>query len=412
MTQQTLSPFEPSRITVYPNPAYNREVGFDELCRGVFEREGFTRAKGIISQWPGYAPTPLVSLSGLAGAIAVNQVLYKDESHRFGLESFKALGGAYAVYRLLVDTVGADTGEREVGYEDLRAGRYRELTGAITVASATDGNHGRSVAWGAQQFGCNCVIYIHAGVSKGREEALTRLGARVVRVSGNYDESVERCAEDAKDAGWHVVSDTSWETYRDTPREVMNGYAVIAEEIAEQVGDKVPTHVFVQAGVGGLAAAMDGAFLALWGAERPRLVVVEPVLAACLLNSGRQGKRAAVDVQEETMMAGLSCGEVSLLAWQILQRGAAEFVSIPDDMVAPAMRLLASSPYGDSAIVAGESAVAGLAAVIAICRDESMARTLDLSDSSRVLLIGTEGATDPDIYRRIVYIEPAQAISV
>ena len=269
------------------------------------------------------------------------------------------MGGAYAVSSLLADQLESRHGIAGVTAETLRGGRHRELTAAITVASATDGNHGRSVAWGARLFGCRCVIYIHAEVSAGREAALRDQGAEVIRVDGNYDASVARCADDAAENGWFVVSDTSWEGYRDIPGRVMAGYSVLVSEAVEQLGGQRPTHVFVQGGVGGIAATVLEVLWQAWGEDRPRFIVVEPDLAACLYASAVAGHPAAVEVEEETLMAGLSCGEVSLLAWDSLGTGADDFMTIPEDLVAPAMRLLADGPDGDQPLVAGESAVAG-----------------------------------------------------
>ena len=407
MSSDLLYEFEPTQVTLFQNPQFEENLTFERLCNGVFTRDSFERARGVITEWPNYEPTPLIALEGLAQALGVRSVLYKDESPRFAMDSFKSLGGAYAVYCLLVQRVSERTGISQVSRQDLTSGRYKVLTKDITVASATDGNHGRSVAWGAQEFGCRCVIYIHAEVSKGREQILRGQGAEVIRVSGNYDESVIECARDAEENGWYVVSDTSWEGYINIPIDIMNGYSVVAGEVANELDAEVPTHVFVQAGVGGLAASVCGKFAEAWGPCRPRFVVVEPDFAACLLKSARQGRPTVFEVEQETVMAGLSCGEVSLAAWPILARGANDFIAIPDVMVAPAMRLLASSPYGDEPIVAGESAVAGLAALIAVCRDRNLSAALGLNKKSLVLLIGTEGASDPQIYKNIIGNEVA-----
>jgi diaminopropionate ammonia-lyase len=340
-----------------------------------------SEAQTAIRDWPGYAPTPLIDLPGLAKRMGVGAAQYKDEAGRFGLGSFKALGGAYAVQRL-VRQFGSGTG--------------------ITFAAATDGNHGRSVAWGAKQADSRAVIYLHAGVSPGREAALRVLGAEIVRVSGNYDDSVRQCARDAAANDWHVVSDTAWDGYRDTPTAVMAGYSLIAAETIEQIGSDRPTHVLVQAGVGGVAAALCAEFRSAFGGAAPRFVVVEPSLAACLLESARQGGRTEVALAGETVMAGLSCGDPSPLAWEILDAGADDFVAVDDAFVPPAMRLLAAGEGGDPPIVAGESGVAGLSALLAAQEQPALWSALGLGRDSRVLLIGTEGATDPEIYNAIV----------
>jgi len=231
-------------------------------------------------------------------------------------------------------------------------------------------------------------------------------GAEVVRVAGNYDASVARCAADAAANGWSVVSDTSWAGYRDIPGDVMAGYSAMVSEIFAQLagptlrGD-VPTHVFLQGGVGGIAGTVAELFARRWQDKRPRFLVVEPAFAPCLYASAAAGRPTAVEIVEETLMAGLSCGEVSLLGWEILAGGADDFLTIEDRLVAPTMKLLAAAPYGDPAIVAGESAVAGLAAALAAGQDPALRRALDLDETSRILSIGTEGATDPEIYRRL-----------
>lgn len=394
--------------------------GAAELCHrantmradkgAVLQPPQIARAWDTITQWDGYAPTPLHSLPGLARQVGLRDLWYKDEAPRFGLGSFKALGGAYGVHRVVLDLVNKQTGESFQTLAAAPAKQTRDVTGRLTIASATDGNHGRSVAWGARRVGCRCVVYIHAEVSKGREEALREQHAEVVRVRGNYDESVRKCAKDAEEHGWVLVSDTSYAGYREIPTWVMEGYTVMATEIVDQLSADIPTHVFVQGGVGGIAASLCEVFRQSWGAERPRFVLVEPELAACLFASARAGEPTTVGVEEETVMAGLSCGEVSMVAWEVLSAGADDFLTIPDSLVAPTMRLLADPPAGDPPIVAGESAVAGLAAVVALAGGSPLSRDLTLTESSRVLVIGTEGATDPAIYAQIVGREAAQVV--
>ncbi len=405
MTEGYLAPFDAAHVAHFANPKAAR--GQDGGQRtGVLAPAAVAAAARQIGAWPGYKATPLVALPGLARAAGLAALWYKDEGGRFGLGSFKALGGAYAVSSLLADELESRHGIIGATAEDLRGERYRDLTAAITVASATDGNHGRSVAWGARQFGCGCVIYIHAEVSAGREAALRDQGAEVVRVDGNYDASVARCAADAAAKGWFVVSDTSWEGYRDIPGRVMEGYSVLVTEAVEQLGGQRPTHVFMQGGVGGIAATVAEVLQQAWGEDRPRFIVVEPELAACLYASAVAGRPQAVEVEEETLMAGLSCGEISVLAWDTLGTGADDFMTIPENLVAPAMGLLADAPDGDPPLVAGESAVAGLAGLLAACRAPGLASALGLDGESRVLVFGTEGATDPAIYEELTGRRP------
>lgn len=368
------------------------------IGRVLPERE-IDAALAEISAWEGYAPTPLVALPDLAGRIGVGTLLYKDEGPRFGLDSFKALGGAYAALRLLAREVERRRGT-PVSLADVREGRCAEEVAGITLCSATDGNHGRAVAWGARRFGAPCRIYIHAAVSEGRAEALRRFGAEVVRIQGDYDATVEQVRVDAEANGWFIVSDTSWPGYSEPPRDVMAGYGVMGREICKQA-DRPATHVFIQGGVGGLAAGVIAALRQGWGAS-PRMIVVEPDRAACLLASARAGSPAAVAIADETIMAGLSCGEASPLAWEILSDEVSDWLAIPDSLVGPAMRMMACPPGSDPAISAGESAVAGLCGLMVAAEDRQMRATLGLGPESRCLVIGSEGITDPEIYEKIM----------
>lgn len=385
------------------NPAATPGAPYGARQQAVLGGAAFVRAAEQIRRWPGYAPTPLVALDGLAQAAGVAQILYKDEGDRFGLGSFKALGGAYAVSRLLVREIGSRLGVSDVSVDDLLSGRYANVVRDITVTCATDGNHGRSVAWGAQRFGCQCVIYIHATVSQGRKAAIEQYGAQVVRTAGNYDDSVRQAAEDAARLGRFVVSDTSYEGYMEVPKDVMQGYAVMADEALRQLPDgQLPTHVFLQGGVGGLAAAVCAHFWEALGDKRPRFIVVEPDKAACLYESARAGKPVAVHGDLDTVMAGLACGEVSLLAWEVLHPGAHAFLTIDDASALESVRLLADGRYGDAPIVGGESAVAGLAGCLGAMADPATRDQLGLTAASRVLVFGSEGATDVALYQRIV----------
>ncbi|MGE0726377.1 MAG: diaminopropionate ammonia-lyase, partial [Alphaproteobacteria bacterium] len=315
------------------------------------------------------------------------------------------LGGAQADFRLHAREVAARTGRTPTS-ADLVAGRHRDIVAGITVTCATDGNHGRSVAWGARMFGCPCVIYIHETVSEARRQAIESFGATVVRTPGTYDDSVRQAAADAAREGRFVVSDTSYEGYEDVPRDVMQGYAVMADEALRQWAGPPPTHVFLQAGVGGLAAAVGGHFWESLGAARPKLIVVEPEKAACLFLSARAGKPTVAEGALDTIMAGLACGEVSLIAWRILDEAAAAFMTVPDAAAIQGMRLLAN---GTPPVVAGESAVGGLAGLLAAAADPESRRTLGLDARSRVLLFGSEGDTDPALYAELVG-RPATAV--
>lgn len=390
------------------NPAANRMTPYGARRSEILGADALALAQRELTQWQGYAVTPLHSLPALAQAMGVASVHYKDEGSRFGLGSFKALGGAYAVARLLCRELGAQLG-RTLTTQDLLTPELRALCGGITVTCATDGNHGRSVAWGAQLFGCQCVIYIHATVSEGRKEAIAQYGAQVVRTAGNYDDAVRQADLDAKQYGRFVISDTSYPGYMDVPRDVMQGYQLMVEEAAQQLPER-PTHIFVQAGVGGLAAAVCGYFWERDAGDRPIYVVVEPDKADCLTQSAKAGQLTAVTGDIDTLMAGLACGEVSHLAWEILEKGTDAFCVIPDDAAVAAMRLLAHPLCNDPVIVAGESAVAGVAAAIAASQSDAARQMLGLNADSRILFFGSEAATDPALYEQLVG-ESAEAVA-
>jgi diaminopropionate ammonia-lyase len=358
---------------------------------------GFRRARAEIESWPGYAPTPLLALDDVAHAARVAAVHYKDEGPRFGLGSFKALGGAYAVQKLLAMELAKRGIADNASAKDLEAGEHKEATRKITVASATDGNHGRSVAWGARRFGCRCVIFVHAGVAQGRRDAIARYGAEIRVIPGTYDDAVRACTKEAEAQGWFVVSDTAWPGYTEVPRDVMQGYRLMAEEASDKL-ERPPTHAFIPGGVGGAAAAVSVQLRARFG-NACRIVVAEPDKAACLLASAEAGALTTVPGTLDTLMAGLACGEPSLLAWQELERAAFAFMAVSDDSAVDCMKLLAQRA---AKIVAGESAVAGLAALLLAARDPFARGMLGLDADSRVLIFGTEGATDPETYARLI----------
>lgn len=390
------------------NPAADRQAPYGERRSAILGAPALVQAEHELTSWQGYAATPLHTLPALAQALGVAAVHYKDEGSRFGLGSFKALGGAYAVARLLCRELGARLG-RELSTQDLLTPEVRALCADVTVTCATDGNHGRSVAWGAQLFGCPCVIYIHATVSEGRKAAIAHYGAEVVRTQGNYDDAVRQADADAKRHGRFVISDTSYPGYMDVPRDVMQGYQLMVQEAAQQLAQR-PTHIFVQAGVGGLAAAVCGYFWERDGSERPVFVVVEPDRADCLTQSAKAGRLTAVTGDIDTLMAGLACGEVSHLAWEILEHGTDGFCVINDQAAVEAMRLLARPLGNDPVIVAGESAVAGVAAAVAACQSVAARQVLGLTADSRILFFGSEAATDPQLYEQLVG-ESAEAVA-
>jgi diaminopropionate ammonia-lyase len=370
----------------------------------AFSPRGARAVERLLSHCPAYRATPTWSMPALAGSLGVGEIAIKDESSRLGLGSFKALGGAYAVIDLVLSESSKQLGRR-VDATDLLAAEVRHIAASITVGCATDGNHGRSVAAGAHLCGCRSVIFLHEGVSHRREIAISRLGAEIRRVPGSFDDSVAVALTTCVRMGWHVVSDTSWPGYESIPRKIMQGYTVLMHEALNHL--RSPTHIFVQAGVGGLAAAVAAYATVSAMNPRPKIVVVEPIAAACILESARRGQRAQVAQQARTVMAMLECYEPSLIAWNILCRVADVFVGINDEAAIASMRRLARPLGGDPPIVAGESGAVGLAALISCVGDRSAARGLGLSAHSRVLLFNTEGATDPELYTRLTEVDPA-----
>ena len=386
-------------LDCFHNEQADAQLVYGSQRQAVLSLKKAEHAFETITSWPNYQASDLHLLESMAKEANIAQIYYKDESTRFGLKSFKALGGAYAVTRFLQEHLSLLNG-KEPSMSDLLSGHYKEQLKDVVVSCATDGNHGRSVAWGAQMFGCQCIIYIHRDVSVGRQSAMEAYAAKVIRITGNYDESVRQAAVDAKKYDRAIISDTSYEGYTKVPANVALGYTVMLSETVTQLNGQIPTHVFIQAGVGGLAAAVCGYFWDLWGDKRPRFVVVEPEAANCLQESAKAGELQVVEGDLDTLMAGLACGEVSHIAWEILDKGADDFITLSEDAVAPCMRALEQHT---PSIEAGESAVAGLAACIIGGQDAKWRLALGLDEQSKVLVLGTEGATDPELYQELVF---------
>lgn len=356
-----------------------------------------------LSSWRGIHrhATPLYDLPDAAARCQVGRLCLKDESVRSPLGSFKALGAPIALVRQILRL------HPDFEPAAILTGRYAEALRGYTVISATDGNHGRGLAAAAQDAGCRCVIVLHAHVSPEREQAIAAYGADIVRIAGNYDESVQEAARLAAAHGWQVIADTSYDGYEDIPRDVMQGYGAIAEEIVEQTSAQrgragAFTHVFLQGGVGGMAAGLASYFWEYHGAQRPCVISVEPAQADCLLQSAIQGRPAKATGTVDSVMAGLACGETSPLAWRFLQPCVDVFMTIEDEQAIEAMRALAQGSERDTPIVAGESGVAGLAALEWLRSDPQRSEQVGLTAESRVLIISTEGATAPREYTRLV----------
>ncbi len=389
-------------MTVFANPRALRTAYPAEL-KAIMNVQVAQQSRSWLSHWSGLnaGRTPLIDLPELAQKLGVGVLRLKDESVRSPLGSFKALGAPIALVRLLQRLNAAHT----LAAADLFAGRHAALLADTTVISATDGNHGRALAAAARSVGCPCVIVLHAHVSGEREQAIADFGASIVRVVGNYDDSVAEARRLAEANQWHVVSDTSYAGYEEIPRDVMQGYAIIAAEVVEpaaaEPSDACPfTHVFLQGGVGGLAAGVASFFWEMFGERRPHFIVVEPEQADCLLQSARAGCAAQATGSVDSLMAGLACGEASPLAWRFLESSVDLFMTVADGDAVAAMRLLAAGSLRDMPVVAGESGVAGLAGLIALRASDSVAAAPGAD--SRVLVISTEGATAPALYEQLV----------
>lgn len=391
-------PTPPPALVANTSPRRGARLSADEAA--IVGRAAPLTVRGFLGAFPDYAPTPLVPLPALAARLGVGTITLKDEGGRYGLGSFKALGGAYAVARLVHRFVEARLG-RPVEPEELRGATCREIAAGLTVCCATDGNHGRSVAAGAQMFGCRCVIFLHGGVSEGRERAIAGFGAEIRRTAGNYDQSLAEASRTAAHEGWTTVSDFSSAGYEEIPGLVMQGYTLMLEEIFAAARQPF-THVFVQGGVGGLAAVVAGYMDDRLGAARPHVTVVEPERAACLQASARAGGMRSIEPGPPTVMAMLECYAPSLVAWRILEKSADDFLTVPDSAAVAALRALARPAGADPALVIGESGAAGLAGLQVALGAPEIAARIGLGPGSRVLLFGTEGATDPEIYNALV----------
>ena len=391
-------------MTLIQNQHPQHNTGLDAADADTLSIAAAHQVEAFLARRANHEPTPLHRLSGLAAELGVGEILIKDEGRRLGLGSFKALGGSYAVLRLVLEAASQRLG-RPVGIDDLATADVHETAARMTVACATDGNHGRSVAQGAQLAGANAVIFVHAGVSGERVAAIARYGAQIVRVDGNYDDSVTEASRVCAERGWLVVSDTSWPGYERIPGLVMQGYTAIISEALRQMRE-APTHLFIQAGVGGVAAALAGHLAVILDEQRPTVVVVEPDRAACVYETARAGHLVKIAPGEPTVMAMLECYEPSLIAWRILSRVADAFMTVAESDAVDVMRRLAQPAAGDPAIVAGESGGVGLAGLIRAARDNDARATIGLSATSRIFVVNTEGATDRELYARLTGVTP------
>lgn len=388
----------PRAATIAISPAVTKYFPF-----GVSEKTSSFHTK-----IPAFRVTPLKSLNRLATMIGVGKIWVKDEADRLSLGSFKVLGGSYAIYQTILKLIGNPQG---FTFNNLSNPDVRRKVGDLTFAAATDGNHGRGVAWAATQLGFKSIIYVHKLTSEARINAIVRNGAEVKVIDGTYDDAVRQINEDAQRNGWQVVSDTSWEGYEEIPVWVMQGYTTMFAEVQQQLaamGEIRPTHIFMQAGVGSLAASSFGFYASLFGPDRPKMVVVEPDRAACLYHSMEinDGKPHNFPGDLNTIMAGLACGEPNPIAWEVLYDCADGFIKCPDYVSAKGMRVGGVPLQGDPYIIAGESGAVSLGAlmfVMELDRYKNIREALGLNENSKVLLVNSERNTDPDDYRRVVW---------
>ncbi|HEY3985793.1 diaminopropionate ammonia-lyase [Cedecea sp.] len=376
---------------------------FTGQTSSLFSRQHAQQARQFHQKIVGYKPTPLYALDELASLFGVHKILVKDESQRFGLNAFKMLGGVYAIAQLLCEKYHLAI--EELSLEALKS----SITDKMIFTTTTDGNHGRGIAWAAQQLGQHAVIYMPKGSSQERVDAILRLGAECIVTEMNYDDTVRFTLQTAEHNGWEVVQDTAWEGYTKIPTWIMQGYATLADEAVEQMSSMCltrPTHVLLQAGVGAMAGGVLGYLADVYGADNLHAVIVEPERADCLYRSGIKGEMVNVGGTMETIMAGLACGEPNPLGWEILRNCASQFVSCEDRVAALGMRV-SGNPLGkDPRIISGESGAVGLGLLAAIHfhpQREALMQKLKLNCDSVVLVISTEGDTDVKHYREVVW---------
>ena len=330
-----------------------------------------------ISKWKNYKKTPLINLEKLNQILRLNKIFYKDESKRFHLKSFKALGGAYAV-------------------EKISKGKKN-----IVISSATAGNHGRSVAWGAQRLGLKCKIFVSQHVSETRVKEIEKFGADVIRVSGNYENSLSKCKKLSKKNNWVIVQDVSTKNYNYVPLLTMAGYSIMIKEISKQTTHYI-THIFLQAGVGGMAAGVV-AGVAKYFKRIPKIIIVEPDGADCVLQSVKSKQLKKIIIKKESIMGGMSCNEMSLIPWHVLKKASDCCVTVSDSKVSKTVAMLKDKKLSKTSIIGGECATPGIISLISICNNTKTKKLLDLNEKSNVLVIGCEGNADVKLYKQLLF---------
>ena len=384
--------------------------GDRSFAEKTFNIETTRLARTFHRQIPLYRQTPLVALPHLAHMLGVDGIYVKDESQRLELNSFKVMGGSFAIFRYIQKRLGLS--DDKMSYKFLLSKECHDKLGTITFASATDGNHGRGIAWAAMMLGHKCKIYVHRDTSAARINAIKMYGAEVTVVDGNYDDAVRKVAEDARENNWVIISDTSWPGYTEVPTWIMQGYTTMLLEAQEQfagMGITKPTHVFVQAGVGALAASVIGFYANLFKENAPKFIVVEPENAACVYASAKAGDGEVHDITGDldTIMAGLACGDPSPIAWKVLWPLTDAYLSVPDYVAASGMRILATPLKDDPIVISGESGAVTLGALYSMLTEKQNCQDLldylDINERSTLLFINTEGNTDPTHFRQIIW---------
>lgn len=376
------------------------------VCDARFGTAQAKRVRSYHQGFPGYAPTALKKLEHLAEYLGIAAFYVKDESTRFGLNAFKGLGGSYGIGRYIAEL--CEIPEEELTYERLLDDAVRKKTKGLTFVTATDGNHGRGIAWAARELGLNAVVYLPKNSAKERLSNIQRLGAGAEILELNYDDTVRFAAACEKEKGWVLVQDTAWEGYEKIPAWIMQGYMTMALEAAEQMGDDRPTHIFLQAGVGAMSGALAAFFADYYKDAMPKIIIVEPDKADCIYQTAKadDGTLHKVSGDMDTIMAGLACGEPCTIGWDMLCGNADAFASIPDQVAAKGMRILGNPLPGDARVISGESGASTSGFVAELLLNKGLQKMRDMigiDAGAKVLLFSTEGDTDQENYRNIVW---------
>lgn len=386
-----------------------RNLHKSKVSIDFINKEQIEKIRNFHRSFSEYKVTPLHSLSELANELGVSNIWLKDESYRFGLNAFKSLGGSYAVGKYIAKKLNMDISD--LSFEMLNSKNIKEKLGDLTFVTATDGNHGRGIAWFANQIGQKSVVFMPKGSSEIRLNNIRKEGAKASITDLNYDDAVRLATKYADENNGVIIQDTAWDGYEEIPTWIMQGYVTLIDEAINQINsldNGIPTHVFLQAGVGSFAGTVQGYLEYVFGNNRPITTIVEPNEAACIFKSVEinDQKPHAVTGFMETIMAGLNCGEPNTIGWNILRDYSDMYISCPDYVAARAMRILANPLKGDPTVVSGESGAVGLGILSLILEEDGLkeiAEKLNINKDSKILVISTEGDTDPENYKRIVW---------